>query len=139
MSTVELDAADALVILTRIKLYHSPQDDSDATCQAWAEALNYAGVTNLRDADEAVKRHYTTPGANPFITPGDIAGRYREIRRERVAGINDGDLTPDVDPLAPDSMHTATLKARYAAVLEGMPKAQAIATIPQAKAIEAAK
>ena len=68
----EMGTADALVILTRIKAYHSPQSDDDATCEAWADALNYGGVTNVRDAVMAVVRHYNTQGANPFIIPGDV-------------------------------------------------------------------
>ena len=134
-----IDAGDALAILTEIKLYHNQQDNSTAACEAWARALNHAGVTNVRDAIEAVERHYATPGANPWIIPGDVVGHYRALRNERVKDINDGDLTPDLDPFAPVSVYLGTHKARYAAVEDGMPRAAAIATIAPVKMIEAAK
>ena len=136
--TAELGAADALVILTRIKAYHSPQADDDATCEAWADALNYARVTNVRDAVAAVVRHYTTPGANPWITPGDVVGHYKAIRWDRLKDyMDDGRLTPDVPGDAHGSIHAKTAQARARAIEDGMPVEQAIATIPPVAAIEA--
>lgn len=131
-----LTSADTLELLTLVKGFHDKQDLGAGTVAAWQMAFKLAKVTNLSDAKEAVVRHYSVPRANPWIIPGDVIGQYRDLRYARVAGINDGDLTPDVDPLAPDSVHIATDKARYAAVIEGMPREQAIATIPPTKMIE---
>lgn len=122
--TTALDAADALVILTRIKAYHSPQSDDDATCDAWADALNYAGVTNVRDAVSGVMRHYTTPGANPWITPGDVIGHYRTIRDVRLKNVEHADLTEDVDP-NDGRAYLATLRHRLALVGDGLTVEQA--------------
>lgn len=116
----EMGTADALVILTRIKAYHSPQSDDDATCEAWADALNYGGVTNVRDAVMAVVRHYNTQGANPFIIPGDVIAGYQDIREARQVNIGDGDLTEDVDPYDTRACN-ATLRARRRAIGDGMP------------------
>ena len=133
MTTNEIDKADALVILTKIKAFHSPQNDDDATCEAWADALNYGGVTNIRDAVTSVMRHYGTRGANPWITPGDVIGGYREIRNARFRGIQDSDLTEDVDP---DDIpaYLATLRYRNAAIADGssLEQAQALPLPPTA-------
>lgn len=135
----DFDAGDALAVLTQIKLYHQPQDNSDAVAVAWARALSGAGVTNVNDAMAAVDRHYSTPGANRWIIPGDVIRHYRELRYERIADIQDGELTPDLDPHASGREYARTTQARAAAMMDGVPKEQAIATIPPVKAIEARK
>ena len=135
----EITESGTMRVLAAIKAGHPPFDAGDAAIKFWTMALRLGGVTNIEDAIEAVVRHYSTPGANPWIIPGDVVGHYRELRRERVKDINDGDLTPDLDPFAPVSVYLGTYKARYAAVEDGMPKAVAIATVAPVKMIEAAK
>lgn len=134
-----IDAADALLILTKIRTFHGPQDTGTSVCHSWAEALNYAGVASVPDALQAVVRHYSTPGCNQWITPGDVVAGVKAIRAERMQGVNDGDLTPDLDPFAPARDYVATTQARAAAVMDGMPVRQAIATIAPVKAIEAVR
>lgn len=94
--TTGMDAADALLVLTKIKLFHPPQDDTDDTCRAWAQALTYAGVASVQDAIDAVQRRYATPGANPWITPGDVVAGVRAIRSKRLDSSDA--ILPDVDP-----------------------------------------
>lgn len=133
-----IDRRGVARVLARIKTYHSPQDVGEAVITSWVDAFAYAGVKNAFDAEAAVIRHYTMPGANQWITPGDVVGHYRAIRHARIEGIEDGDLTPDLDPFAPGRIYAKTMQARGAAVMDGMSIQQAIATVPVAKAIEAA-
>lgn len=102
--------SDALAILTKIRAYHGPQDVSQATCAAWAEALNEAHVTSVTNCLAAVTRHYATPGTNPWITPGDVAGLARAIGDDRL------ERTEIPTPNAPASDTRAWL-AEYRAML----------------------
>ena len=124
-------------VLSAIKGLHNPQDTSDSVVTLWASAFRYAGITSTGDAVEAVVRHYSTEGANQWITPGDVIAGVKTIRAARIKGINDGDLTPDLDPFIPAREYVDTLQARAAAVMDGMPPAAAIATVRPSAAIEA--
>jgi hypothetical protein len=120
----ELTEDDTIDVLSAIKTFHSPQDDGDVTIKMWTVALRYGRVTNGADAVEAVVRHYTTPGANPFITPGDVIEKYREIRNARLQNIDHGDVTQDVDASDVEA-YLATLRMRIAAIADGATLAQA--------------
>jgi len=116
--------SDALKILFRIRTYHGPQDVGDTTAQAWADALNLSGVTNMTDAELAVIMHYSDSDANRWITPGDLIAKYRQIRGDRLKGIDYGDVTQDVDANDADA-YLATIRHRYAAIADGATLAQA--------------
>lgn len=134
-----LDEPDTIQVLAAIKAAHPPQEVGEATIRFWVAAFRSGQVTNVADAIQAVIDHYSTPGASPWVIPGDIIGRYREIRRVRVEEINDGDLTPDLDPFAPMGLYLATHRARFKAVQDGMLKEHVVAAIPPSAAIEASK
>ena len=120
----DIDRRAVAKILARIKTYHSPQDIGETVITSWVDAFTYANVTNVQDAEAAVIRHYTTPGANPWITPGDVVGHYRSIRGVRLEGVDHGDITKDVDPNDIPA-YLATLRYRRKAIANGMTVVQA--------------
>jgi hypothetical protein len=120
----ELDEADVLRILARVKSFHGPQDVGDTVVASWLLALQRAGVHNVDDADAAVVDHYSDTSANPWITPGDVIARYRTIRAARLKNIDYGDVTQDVDANDADA-YLATIRHRYAAIADGATLAQA--------------
>ena len=134
-----LDAPQTLELLALVKSFHGPQDLGTGTVAAWQMAFAYAKVGNLDDAKAAVVAHYVTPGSNPWITPGDVVGHYKEIRWDRIKDLRDGQLTPDVPGDAHGRIHAKTAQARAKAVEDGMPLDEAIATIPVVRAIESGR
>ena len=130
---------DTRHVLATIRGFHGAQDIGESVVRLWTVALNYGKLTSRSDAVEAVVRHYSTTGCNQWITPGDVIGGVGAIRAARLEGVNDGDLTPDLDPDLPARDYVATMQARGAAVMAGMPIPQAIATIAPVKAIEATR
>lgn len=134
-----LDTPQTLELLALVKGFHGPQDLGDGTVAAWQMAFAYAKISNFADAKAAVVAHYTTPGANPWITPGDVVGHYKDLRWDRIKDLRDGQLTPDVPGEAHGRIHAKTHQARAKAVEDGMPVEQAIATIPIIKAIESGR
>lgn len=132
-----IDRRGVARVLARIKTFHAPQDIGEAVISSWVDAFAYANITNATDAEAAVIRHYTTPGANQWITPGDVVGHYRAIRNERLAGISDGDLTPDLPGDASGLVYVRTHRARQKAVADGLTVQEAIATVAPVRAIEA--
>jgi hypothetical protein len=87
---------ETALVVGKIRTYHQPQDIGDATITSWHEALTDAGVTSRADAIQAVVQHYATPGAERWITPGDIIAGIRRIRRARLEHADQ--ILPDVDP-----------------------------------------
>lgn len=104
-------------VLARIRVYHGAQDTGAGATKAWTDALTYAGVTSLDDAIHAVVRHYTTPGANRWITPGDVVAGIRAIRDDRL------DRTelpvPNVDPDDPRAGNDE-IRALRSAIADGV-------------------
>jgi len=88
--------SDAMHVLAAIRVYHQPQDTSDATAQAWSMALSHAGITSRTDAVHAVVTHYTTPGKDRWITPADVVAGVRQIRRARLE--HSDQILPTTDP-----------------------------------------
>ena len=131
--------SETALVLAKIAIgYNRRLDPPDARdtpiLDFWHEQI---GDLDLRDSLTAVRDHFRNSGE--YLRPVHVRSAVKEIRWSRIAGINDGDLTLDLDPDAPIGDYLATTRARASAIEGGMPIPQAIATIAPVKAIEAAQ
>lgn len=131
-------------VLARIKTYHSPQDVGESVITSWSDAFKLANVTNAEDAETAVIQHYSSPGCNRWITPGDVIEIYKAIRIARIEQATaDSDvdlhavLTEDVDP-SDAQAYLATLRHRLRALGDGLPLQRVVALPLPAEAAHAA-
>lgn len=85
-----MDVSTAAGLLTVASSMDNRKVDPE-TAQVWAQALD--GVDPI-DAQTAVIRHYSVPGAK-WMMPGDVIAGVRTIENERIAA------APDVYSLEP--------------------------------------
>lgn len=93
-----------------------------ADALAWHEVI---GQFDVRDALQAVTSWYTNQ-ADQRARPADIRRAVLAIRAERLKGVRDDELVPDVDP-DDVNRYLEVLRARRAAVLDGTPVTDALA------------
>ncbi len=77
------DRALARLVLAKVAACDHRQRQGDPLIvEAWAEQLAHAGLTDHRDALDAVRDHYAQAGAQLMLA-GDLVARMRAIRRDR--------------------------------------------------------
>ena len=112
----------ACQVLSMVATFHQSQDDGDATTTGWGLALQVNRVPSVSDAVEAVVRHYTDPGNNPFIEPAHVIAGVRAIRARRLIEAKFDQITPAVDPDRPDfdAAYRKELAALRTAICNGV-------------------
>lgn len=94
---------------------------------AWHEAI---GDLRFEDCLTAVAAHRRE--STDWLMPAHIVTRVKAMRAERVRGLSDADLTPDIGAVSGDAgrAYLETLRRRQGLVMDGVSLDEAIALVP---------